>query len=118
MGAIADAFVAYAQPLLDQTDGSQEQLNKALMIGQLCYNLALLPDDARDNMLDEVQTSLKMDDADLGEFRRSVLVPMIRRHEEMFPWMHRRGSVDPAPSLPSLQPHTRKASPGEKYPGT
>src|SRR5271165_5347348 len=27
MGAIAEGLVAYAQPLLDQTDGSEEQLN-------------------------------------------------------------------------------------------
>jgi hypothetical protein len=29
MGAIAEGLVAYAQPLLDQTDGSEGQLNKA-----------------------------------------------------------------------------------------
>ena len=46
MGAIAEGFVAYAQPLLDQTDGSEEQLNKAFAISQLCYNLALLPEDS------------------------------------------------------------------------
>ena len=45
MGAIADAFAAYAQPLLDQTDGSEEQLNKAFTISQLCYNLALMQED-------------------------------------------------------------------------
>ena len=55
MGAIAEAFVAYAQPLLDQTDGSEEQLNKAFAISQLCYNLALLPDDERDTMLSEMR---------------------------------------------------------------
>jgi hypothetical protein len=43
MGALAEALVAYAQPLIDQTDGSLEQLNKAFAISQLCYNLALLP---------------------------------------------------------------------------
>jgi len=32
MGALADGFVDYAQPLLDQTDGSEEQLNKAFAI--------------------------------------------------------------------------------------
>ena len=32
MGAIAEGFVAYAQPLLDQTDGSEEQMNKAFAI--------------------------------------------------------------------------------------
>jgi len=41
MGAIAEAMVAYAQPLLDQTDGSTDQMNKAFALGQLCWNLAL-----------------------------------------------------------------------------
>ena len=38
MGAIAEAFVAYAQPLLDETDGSEEQLNKAFAMSQFCFN--------------------------------------------------------------------------------
>jgi hypothetical protein len=36
MGAIADSFVAFAKPLINQTDGSIEQLNKAFAIAQLC----------------------------------------------------------------------------------
>ena len=48
MGAIADAIVAYAQPLLDATDGSVEEMNKAFTLSSLCYNLALLPEDRRD----------------------------------------------------------------------
>src|SRR5262249_33110338 len=118
MGALAEAFVAYAQPLLDQTDGSEEQLNRAFAIGQLCYNLALLPDDSRDTMLGEMQQTLGMDDEDFETFRQSIVVPMIRRHEEMFPGLHRRGPIDLGPSPPSLQALTRKAKPGEKYPGT
>jgi hypothetical protein len=118
MGAIAEGLVAYAQPLLDQTDGSEEQLNKAFSISQLCYNLALLPDDRRDTMLSEMRQTLGMDDAEFAEFRRSVIVPMIRRHEEMFPGMHRRSFGDSAPSSTSLRAHTSKAAPGERYPGT
>jgi hypothetical protein len=118
MGAMAEAFVAYARPLLDQTDGSQEQLERAFAISQLCYNLALLPDDGRDERLGEMQRTLGMDDEEFDTFRQSIIVPMIRRHEEMFPLMHRRGSTDPAPGSPSLQAHTRKARPGERYPGT
>ena len=38
MGAIAEGIAAYAQPLLDQTDGSLEQLNNAMTISQLCWN--------------------------------------------------------------------------------
>lgn len=35
-------MVTYAQPLLDETDGSQEQMQNALSIAQMCWNLALL----------------------------------------------------------------------------
>ena len=118
MGAIAEAFVAYAQPLLDQTDGSEEQLNKAFAITQLCYNLALLPVDQRDTMLDEMRQTLGMDDAEFAEFRRSVIVPMIRRHEEMFPGMRHMKFTDLAPSPSSPRAPTSKAAPGQKYPVT
>jgi SEC-C motif len=118
MGALAEALVAYAQPLIDQTDGSEEELNKAFAISQLCYNLALLPDDQRDAAIDEIRQDLKMDEADFVEFRRSVIVPMIRRHEEMFPGLHRRSVGDAVPSFSSPQAQARKAAPGEKYPGT
>jgi SEC-C motif len=118
MGAIAEAFVAFAQPLIDQTDGSQEQLEKAFAISQLCYNLALFPDDQRETVLDEMRQELGMDAAEFAEFRRTVIVPMLRRHEEMFPGMHGRRFGDPAPIFSSLRTPTRKAAPGEKYPGT
>jgi SEC-C motif len=122
MGAIADAFVAYAQPLIDQTDGSEEQLNKAFAITQLCYNLALLPEDQREKLLSETRQSLKMDDAEFAEFRRSVIDPMIRRHEAMFPGLHARRFGDSAPSSSSSSSSPRtptsKATPGNRYPGT
>ncbi len=118
MGAIAEAFLAYAQPLLDQTDGTEEQLNKAFMISQLCYNLALLPEDSRDETLGKIRLDLKMDDEEFDEFRRSTVEPMIRRHHEMFPFMHRRAVTDPPQIAPSPRAHQRKPSPGERYPGT
>ena len=118
MGAIAEALVAYAQPLLDQTDGSEEQLNKAFTISQLCFNLALLPEDSRDTTLSEMRPALKMDDEEFDTFRRSIVVPMIRRHQEMFPQMHRRVATDPLQSGPSPRAHPRMAAPAEKYPGT
>jgi len=118
MGVIADAIVAYAQPLIEQTDGSQEQLSKALALTQLCYNLALLPEDRRDTMLNEMRPGLKMDDEEFDEFRRSVIDPMIRRHHEMFPNMRRLGATDPEQSDLSPQAQPRMAATGEKYPGT
>jgi hypothetical protein len=117
MGAIAEAFAAFAQPLIDQTDGSLEQLNKAFAMSQLCFNLALLPEDGRETMLSELRSSLEMDDEEFDAFRREIILPMIRRHQEMFPLMHRRGSTAASPSGPSPRAHSRAAA-GEAYPGT
>ena len=122
MGAIAEAFAAYAQPLLDETDGSIEQLNKAFSISQLCYNLALLPQDSREQTLSDMRQSLGMDDEEFDDFRRCVVLPMIRRHQEMFPLMHSRASTGfspnrPAPSRLSPNGPSRKVS-AEAYPGT
>jgi hypothetical protein len=119
MGAIAEALVAFAQPLINQTDGSHEQLNKAFAISTLCYNLALIPEDDRSAAIADMQRTLKMDDEEFDAFRRSVLFPMIQRHEEMFPLMHRRLPHAPPQSGPSpgVQ-HPTKAARAEKYPGT
>jgi hypothetical protein len=118
MGAIAEGFVAYARPLLDDTDGSEEQLNKAFAISQFCFNLALLPEDKRDASLGELQRILEMDDKEFDAFRHSIIVPMIQRHHEMFPRMHRRGSADSAQSPPSLPARVERAAPAEKHPAT
>lgn len=123
MGIMAEAFAAYAQPLLDQTDGSEDQLKKALAISQLCYNLALMPEGSRDPAISEMRLSLEMDDEEFDEFRRSLLVPMIQRHQEMFPRMHRRGSTDssqsgPSPEGPSFRTRPEMAARREAYPGT
>jgi uncharacterized protein YecA (UPF0149 family) len=88
MGAIAEAIAAFAQPLLDQTDGSPEEMNKAFEISQVCFNLALLSEDRREAVLSELRPSLEMDDEEYGEFRRGVIDPMVRRHHEMFPNLH------------------------------
>jgi uncharacterized protein YecA (UPF0149 family) len=123
MGAIAEAFAAYAQPLLDQTDGSEGQLNKAFAMSQLCFNLALLPEDGRDQAISKMKLSLEMNDEEFDDFRHSIVVPMIRRHEEMFPQMHRRVSTTssqtgPSPSAPSLGARPTRTAAAEAYPGT
>jgi hypothetical protein len=106
MGAIAEAIVAFAQPLLEQTDGSEEQLNKAFALSQACYNLALLPKEDREAAIDEMRSSLAMDDEEFAEFRRELVDPMIQRHERMFPLMHRRISAHllQSRSLPGAYP--------------
>jgi hypothetical protein len=118
MGALADALTAYAQPLIDQTDGSHAELSKALGLTQLCYNLALLPDERRETALNEMRASLKMDDAEFDEFRRSIVIPMIERHQQMFPRMHNRDAADIWQCTPSPQTQPRTTESREAYPGT
>jgi len=117
MGAIAEAFAAYAQPLLDETDGSIEELNKALSLSQLCYNLALLPEENREQTLSEMQPTLGLNDDEFDHFRRTVVVPMIERHQQMFPQMHQRGwtafSQSPSPSGSSFWARPKAAAPAD-----
>jgi uncharacterized protein YecA (UPF0149 family) len=115
MGAIAEGFVAYAQALLDQTDGSEEQVSNAFGISQICFNLALLPEDSREKALSEMRSTLKMDDDEFDEFRRSVVAPMIQRHQEMFPLMHRRRATELSHSGPSPRAHARMAAAAETH---
>ena len=119
MGAIADAMVRYAQPLIDATDGSPEQLQRALTLSQLCGNLAVTPAEKRDEFLANMQPTLKMDDGEFQEFKRIVVAPMIRRHQEMFPAMQRREATDPSHFVPGhavASPAPRR--PVKKYAGT
>ena len=118
MGAIAESMVAYVQPLLDQTDGSAADMQKAMTLAQVCWNLALLPEKERDAELVELRPSFGMDDEDFEDFRRSVVLPMIRRHREMFPHMPRLGSMQHSerPLPPQTPPAI--AARTEKYPGT
>jgi hypothetical protein len=111
MGALADSFVAFAQPLIDETDGSMEQLNKAFGMAQVCYNLALLPEESRQEMLVKLQAELAMDDDEFGELRRDIIEPMIRRHADMFGRSHRWDSMIPSLQRDRLQPHARRVAP-------
>ena len=114
MGAIAEGLVAYAQPLIDQTDGSLEQLNKAFAISQLCFNLALFPEDSREKTLSETRAAFKMDDEEFEDFRHSIIDPMIRRHHEMFPLMHRRVAPAGSQSSPSPRAQATTVAPAVK----
>ena len=111
MGAIADTIVAYAQPLLDSTDGSPEQINRALTISQMCWNLALLPEEERNEFLAKIQPALNLADEELVAFRNAVTDPMIQRHQEMFPRMHQR-APEQTPSRKAAQAHSESAGTG------
>jgi uncharacterized protein YecA (UPF0149 family) len=118
MGAIAEGLVAYAQPLLDQTDGSLDQMNRAFSISQFCFNLALLQDEKREKALSEMRATLGMDDEEFEAFRHTIVVPMIERHQQMFPRMHNRVSAGPWQDAPSMPAQSSKTESREAYPGT
>ena len=116
MGVFAEGFLAFAKPLLAETDGTQEGLDKALAISQLCYNLALLPEDQREQALDEMRSSSGMDEVEFDAFRLAVVVPMIERHEQMFPRMHQRISAGLSESGPAWGSSAIAAKPREASP--
>jgi hypothetical protein len=118
MGAIGEAITAYAQPLLDDTDGSIEQINKALSLGQICWNLAIMPGELREEALIEMRQTLKMEAGEFEVFQRDFVLPMIRRHEEMFPQMHRPGSKWASTGTSAPPFHATPPVSREKYPGT
>jgi hypothetical protein len=125
MGGIADAIMAYTKPLLDQTDGSIEQMNKALALGQMCYNLALVPEGRRDQAIDDLRSSLEMDDQEFANFRSSIVLSMIQRHHDMFPQLHRSHRRDladlsppePFPTAAHFAADQQKPARSEKFPG-
>lgn len=116
MGAIAEAFVKYAQPLIDQTDGSEEQLNSAFAMSQLCFNLAQMPEESRDRAIDKLKLDLGKNEEEFEDFRRTIVLPMIRRYEELF--LNRRGSTDGSACRSFFQTRPSKVTRDEKYPGT
>ena len=119
MGAIADAMYRFAQPLIDATDGSPEQLQRALTLSQLCWNLAMTPEGKREEFLANMQPTLKMGDGEFQEFKRTVVTPMIRRHQEMFPAMQPPGTKDSSHPVPSHAiPPPAPRRPVKKYAGT
>ena len=111
-------MAAYAQPLIDDTDGSIDGINRALQVGMLCWNVALLPEEVRESALCEVRTGLKMKEDEFEDFRRTIVDPMIQRHQEMFPGLH---GIDSTGSSKGMSP-SRTGAPTlvsrEKYPGT
>ena len=118
MGVIAESLVAYAQPLLDETDGSIDHMNKAFSLAQLCWNLALLPEKEREQSLAEMRPCLKMNEAEFVDFRQSVLLPMIRRHYEMFPNMPRQEAASDPKATAAPRTPTTATLRAQKYPGT
>jgi hypothetical protein len=88
MGALGDSFAVFAQPLFDQTDGYMVEMRKAMMIAQLCWNLAMVPESEIDAELERFRPSMNVGESEFQHIRRDIIMPMICRHREMFPNMH------------------------------
>ncbi len=104
MGSFGEIFAAYAAPLFDECNHSEAQVEHAYLLGQICWNLALSPEDMREQTLDEMQHTLEMDDQEFETFKDHVIFPMIQRHYVMFPHMHAPEVLDmPKKSAPTRE---------------
>jgi uncharacterized protein YecA (UPF0149 family) len=87
MGVIADGLAAYAKPLLDKHSSSLEQLQYAMMLAQICWNIAVTPEEKHESRILELQKTFQLSDTEFLEFRKDIVEPMIQRHKDMFPKM-------------------------------
>lgn len=116
MGGIAKALASYAAPLLEATDGSPEQVHEAFALTELCWNLAMEPDDGeREAELARAMSKLGISEEMSPAFRATVS-DMIERHRQMFPRMHREERI----VAPEKYPGARRTRPcpcgsGKKY---
>ena len=85
MGAMGDRFGAYVQPLIDDTDGSMEQVERAMDLGMMCWNLGSLPEGERNDFIESMKVTMNMDDAGFEQIKQGIILPMIQRRLEMFP---------------------------------
>jgi hypothetical protein len=84
----ADQLMAFAAPLLDATDGSTDEVDKATAVASALWNLALLPKEQRETSLLATAQSLGgASDEARSEFLGLARL-MIERHEDMFPELH------------------------------
>lgn len=86
-----DQMAAFCQPLVESAGGDFESVNKAMSLGMLFWNMAVLQDDeARREMLDDLmESALKLESDQEREEFRALAASMIERHQQMFPEMHR-----------------------------
>jgi hypothetical protein len=82
----AAQMMRFVQPLLAACHDDAER-DQALNLGVLCWNLALVDDDEREATIAKLASSLA--DERLAAELRAYANDMVKRHEAMFPAMHR-----------------------------
>ena len=83
----AQQMVEFVRPLVDESDGSEEQLSNALNMGVLCWNIAVLPRTSRDRALRDAIDEFGATEKEREAFRE-VAELLIARHEQLFPELH------------------------------
>ena len=91
---------------------------RRVALTQFCFNLAMMPVEKREAELSRMQATLEVDDAKFDEFRRSLIDPMVKHQQQMFPRMHNRVAADPWQSGPTLRAQPSATDSREAYPGT
>lgn len=81
----AAQLMRFVQPLLAGCN-DDAQLENALNLGAVFWNLALGEDDEREELLSEILTKLP-NEPDAMELR-ALAKDMVKRHQAMFPAMH------------------------------
>jgi hypothetical protein len=81
----AAQMMRFVQPLIGGYN-DDAQLEKALNLGMVFWNLALCEDDQREELLAQLMSKLP-NERDALEFR-AVANDMVKRHQAMFPAMH------------------------------
>jgi hypothetical protein len=82
----AAQMMRFIQPLLGGCN-DDAQLDKALNLGMVFWNLALVEDDQREELLARMLSTLPAEQ-DAVEFR-AIASGMVKRHQAMFPALHR-----------------------------
>jgi hypothetical protein len=88
MGNLGNDIMEYGRPLLNATDGSDGEVDRALKLIQICWNLSLASEELRPKMLKALRPRMDMDDDQFREFNDKIIRVMIERHEQMFPELH------------------------------
>jgi hypothetical protein len=83
----AQQFLDFAQPLLDSTDGSKAETQRALTLAQFLWNVAVTRDsEKREAMLEDLLRDITPDTE--RERFAGTARDMLQRHRVMFPELH------------------------------
>jgi hypothetical protein len=83
-GGFADSLALLAEPLLEHSDGSLEQVQKAMSVAAVAWNIGLLPRDQQLAAIDETIAESSMETRDKENFVL-LLTGLVARFNELYP---------------------------------